>query len=92
MESFGQPAYRALSLYHALYSEKRFDFAIDVPIYPRALRERSRAKLRSRCPKSSVAIESSDGSIRYVLALPAKDLSKVVSEPSFPSASLPRPS
>jgi 23S rRNA (adenine2503-C2)-methyltransferase len=67
-ESLGEPAYRGSQVYHALYAERRFDFAamtnLSAKFRERLSREASILLLRvvRRYP-------SADGTIRYVLAL-----------------------
>jgi 23S rRNA (adenine2503-C2)-methyltransferase len=68
MESLGQPAYRAAQLYHALYAERRFDLAV-MSNLPVGLREHLAAEARVALPEILRRYPSSDGSVRYVLAL-----------------------
>ena len=68
MESLGQPAYRAAQLYHALYAERRFDLAV-MSNLPAGLREHLAAEARIALPQILRRYPSSDGSVRYVLAL-----------------------
>ncbi len=66
----GEPAYRGGQIYHALYAERRFDLAAMTNL-PAALRERLAREAAIELPKVSQRYHSSDGSIRYVLALAA---------------------
>jgi 23S rRNA (adenine2503-C2)-methyltransferase len=71
MVEIGEPAYRGAQLYHALYAERRFDFA-SMSNLPAALRERLAQHFRIGMPEVSRRFHSSDGSVRYLLALNAK--------------------
>jgi 23S rRNA (adenine2503-C2)-methyltransferase len=70
MMSLGEPAYRGAQIYHALYAERRFDFAkmsnLPVPLRERLAREASIA-----LPQIVRRYRSGDGTVRYVLALRA---------------------
>jgi 23S rRNA (adenine2503-C2)-methyltransferase len=66
--SLGEPAYRGGQVYHALYAERRFDFAAMTNL-PAALRERLAREAAIELPRVIRRYHSSDGSIRYVLAL-----------------------
>jgi len=71
-ESLGEPAYRGAQLYHALYSERRSDFAAMTNL-PAALRERLARDCAIRLPRILRTHLSSDGTLRYVLALSDPD-------------------
>ena len=71
MEEIGEPAYRGEQLYHALYAERRFDF-VSMSNLPAALRERLAQRFRIGMPEVSRRFHSSDGSVRYLLALAAR--------------------
>jgi 23S rRNA (adenine2503-C2)-methyltransferase len=77
MQSLGQPAYRGAQIYRALYAERRFDVA-QMSNLPVALRERLARESVLALPQSVRRYESSDGTVRYVLALPAADASGAV--------------
>jgi 23S rRNA (adenine2503-C2)-methyltransferase len=81
LNSIGQPAYRGTQLYHALYREKNFDFAAMTNL-PAELRAMLARESEIAPPQILRRHESSDGSIRYVLALPANDLSRAETETS----------
>jgi 23S rRNA (adenine2503-C2)-methyltransferase len=66
--SWGEPAYRGDQIYHALYSERLFDFARMTNL-PGALRERLSAEARITMPRIARRYHSADGSVRYLLAL-----------------------
>ena len=71
MEEIGEPAYRGAQVYHALYAERRLDFA-SMSNLPAALRERLAQRFRIGMPEVSRRFHSSDGSVRYLLALAAR--------------------
>ena len=64
----GEPAYRGGQIYHALYAEKRFDFARMTNL-PAALRERLAKEARITLPEVKQRFDSSDGSVRYLFGL-----------------------
>jgi 23S rRNA (adenine2503-C2)-methyltransferase len=66
--SWGEPAYRGDQIYHALYAERLFDFARFTNL-PAKLRERLANECEIRMPKIVKRYHSSDGSVRYLLAL-----------------------
>ncbi len=66
--ALGQPAYRAKQLYHALYAERRRDFA-SMSNLPLALRERLAREARITWPPIIRRYHSADGTVRYVLSL-----------------------
>src|ERR1700723_1052546 len=68
VQSLGEPAYRAGQIYHAIYAERRFDFAA-MSNLPAALRKRLEHESAIAMPKVRRRYESSDGAVRYVLAL-----------------------
>jgi 23S rRNA (adenine2503-C2)-methyltransferase len=68
LESLGEPGYRGAQLYHALYAERRFDFAA-ITNLPAALRERLAREAAIELPKVVRRYESTDGTVRYVLRL-----------------------
>ena len=74
LESLGEPAYRGAQIYHALYAERRFDFA-SMTNLPAKLRERLAREAAIELPRIIRKHCSDDGTIRYVLALgpPPKD-------------------
>jgi 23S rRNA (adenine2503-C2)-methyltransferase len=71
-ESLGEPAYRGAQIYHALYAERRFDIAAMTNL-PARLRERLAREAAIALPQVLRRYRSSDGTVRYVLALPAGD-------------------
>jgi 23S rRNA (adenine2503-C2)-methyltransferase len=70
MQTRGQPAYRGAQIYRALYTERRFDFA-KMSNLPVALRERLAREASIALPQIVRRYRSGDGTVRYVLALPA---------------------
>src|SRR5450432_1507199 len=72
MQSLGEPAYRGGQIYHALYAESRFDVA-SMTNLPAPLRERLARESSIVLPEVRRRYESSDGAVRYVLALNAPE-------------------
>ena len=70
--ALGEPAFRGAQIYHALYSEKKFDVA-QITNLPAALRERLGKEARIALPALKQRFHSSDGSVRYLFALPPGD-------------------
>jgi 23S rRNA (adenine2503-C2)-methyltransferase len=68
MASLGEPAYRGAQVYHALYAERRFDFA-SITNLPAALRERLSRDATITLPPVMRKYHSADGSVRYLLPL-----------------------
>jgi len=68
LESLGEPAYRGAQIYHALYAERRFDFA-SMTNLPAKLRGRLAREAAIDLPRIIRKHCSDDGTIRYVLAL-----------------------
>jgi len=68
MMEIGEPAYRGAQLYHALYAERRLDFA-SMSNLPAALRQRLAGEFRIDIPEISRRFQSSDASVRYLLTL-----------------------
>jgi 23S rRNA (adenine2503-C2)-methyltransferase len=69
-QSLGEPAYRGGQIYHALYAERRFDVA-SFSNLPAAFRKRLADAASIDLPRIVRRHASSDGSVRYVLALSA---------------------
>jgi 23S rRNA (adenine2503-C2)-methyltransferase len=70
VQSLGEPAYRGGQIYHALYAERRFDVA-NFTNLPSALRKRLAESASVELPRVVRRHASTDGSVRYVLALGA---------------------
>jgi 23S rRNA (adenine2503-C2)-methyltransferase len=75
-ESLGEPAYRGSQLYHALYAERRVDFST-MSNLPAKFRERLAHDAAILMPQIVRRYPSADGTLRYVLALPAEEPSAV---------------
>ena len=65
----GEPAYRGAQIYHALYEERKFEFARMTNL-PTALRERLSKEARITLPEVKQRFVSADGSVRYLFLLP----------------------
>jgi 23S rRNA (adenine2503-C2)-methyltransferase len=68
----GEPAYRGGQIYHALYSERKFD-VLQITNLPAALRERLTKEARITLPEVKQKFASTDGSVRYLYALKASE-------------------
>ena len=73
LQTLSEPAYRGAQIYHALYAERRFDIAAMTNL-PAALRERLAREASILLPRIVRRHRSSDGTVRYVLALAAQQL------------------
>ena len=80
MAEIGEPAYRGAQLYHALYAERRLDFAC-MSNLPAALRQRLANDARIGLPEGSQRFRSSDGSVRYLLTFAAAGEAHGAAEP-----------
>ena len=72
MQSLGEPAYRGAQIYRAVYAERRLEFA-NMSNLPAALRERLARETSITLPQIVRRYRSGDGTVRYVLALPAQE-------------------
>jgi 23S rRNA (adenine2503-C2)-methyltransferase len=82
MQSLGEPPYRGKQVYHALYTEHRFDFSA-MSNLPAALRERLVQEFALALPEVLRRYSSADGTVRYVLALPSGEIeSSAASRPA----------
>jgi len=81
-EALGEPAYRGAQIYHALYAERRFAFAAMTNL-PAALRERLEEQARIPLPRVERRFSSTDGSVRYLLALAGEDVKPTPIEAVF---------
>jgi 23S rRNA (adenine2503-C2)-methyltransferase len=70
LESLGERGYRGAQIYHALYAERKFDFAAMTNL-PAALREKLAREATIALPRIVRRHRSADGTVRYVLALDA---------------------
>jgi 23S rRNA (adenine2503-C2)-methyltransferase len=71
----GEPAFRGAQIYHALYSERKFDVA-QITNLPAALRERLSREARITLPEVKQRFSSTDGSVRYLFGLDGKEKDK----------------
>jgi 23S rRNA (adenine2503-C2)-methyltransferase len=72
-EALGEPAFRGAQIYHALYSERKFDMR-QITNLPAALRERLSKEARVTLPEVKQRFASADGSVRYLFGLtPARE-------------------
>ena len=69
--SLGERPFRGAQFYHALYAERRFDFAAMTNM-PAALRERLAIEARITPPRIARRFPSVDGSIRYLFSIGAE--------------------
>src|SRR5712671_392867 len=67
--SLGEPAFRGAQIYHALYSERKFNVA-QITNLPAVLRERLSREARVTLPEVKQRFTSADGSVRYLFGLP----------------------
>jgi 23S rRNA (adenine2503-C2)-methyltransferase len=69
--ALGEPAYRGAQIYHALYTERKFDFAAMTNL-PTAFREKLAREAALTLPAVRQRYVSTDGSVRYLLGLDAQ--------------------
>ena len=67
--ALGEPAYRGDQLYEALYAQRKFDLS-KISNLPATLRQRLATDAHVSLPQIRQRFTSSDGSIRYLFALP----------------------
>jgi len=67
-EGLGEPAFRGAQIYHALYSERKFDVR-QITNLPAALRDRLAKEVHVTLPEVKQRFASSDGSVRYLFGL-----------------------
>jgi 23S rRNA (adenine2503-C2)-methyltransferase len=70
-QTLGEPAYRGGQIYHALYAERRADFA-EMTNLPAALRQILMRESVVALPRIARTYRSADGTVRYVLVLPGR--------------------
>jgi 23S rRNA (adenine2503-C2)-methyltransferase len=73
--ALGEPAFRGAQIYHALYSEGKFDMA-QITNLPATLRKRLSKEARVTVPEVKQRFASTDGSVRYLFALSAEEKDK----------------
>jgi len=76
-ERMGEPAYRGGQIYHALYAEKKFEWAAMTNL-PAGMRARLATETAISLPRILRTHRSEDGTVRYVLALGSPDSAAVV--------------
>jgi 23S rRNA (adenine2503-C2)-methyltransferase len=69
--ALGEPSYRGAQIYHALYTERKFDFAAMTNL-PTAFREKLAREAALTLPAVRQRYVSTDGSVRYLLGLDAQ--------------------
>jgi 23S rRNA (adenine2503-C2)-methyltransferase len=74
-ETLGEPAFRGAQIYHALYSERKFDVR-QITNLPAALRERLAKEARVTLPEVKQRFASADGSVRYLFGLGSTEESR----------------
>src|SRR5208337_2021432 len=67
-KSLGEPEYRGGQIYHALYAERKFDFA-GMTNLPGSLREKLARETSITLPEVRRRYFSKDGSVRYLLGI-----------------------
>ncbi len=80
--ALGEPAYRGQQIYHALYAERRFDFAAMTNL-PAVLRERLAREASITLPEPEGRYLSADGTVRYLFRLERRDAAAVRIETVF---------
>ncbi len=68
--ALGEPAFRGAQIYHALYSERKFDVVL-ITNLPVVLRARLSKEARITLPEVRQRFASEDGSVRYLFGLTA---------------------
>jgi 23S rRNA (adenine2503-C2)-methyltransferase len=76
-ETLGERAFRGAQIYHALYSERKFDVQ-QITNLPAALRERLAKEARVTLPEVKQRFASADGSVRYLFGLGNIEASKTL--------------
>ena len=71
--ALGEPKYRSEQIYHAIYQERKFDFA-EMSTLSAELRARLGEEAAITLPEVTRRYESKDGSVRYLLKLAAEGL------------------
>jgi 23S rRNA (adenine2503-C2)-methyltransferase len=86
--ALGEPAFRGAQIYHALYSERKFDVG-QITNLPAALRERLSKEARITLPEVKQRFASSDGSVRYLFGLPPGEDTKTTLPASVEAVFMP---
>jgi 23S rRNA (adenine2503-C2)-methyltransferase len=71
-QSLGEPAYRGAQIYHALYAERKLEIGAMTNL-PAVLRQKLEAGAKVTLPSVKHKYSSTDGSVRYLFALPAPE-------------------
>lgn len=79
--AMGEPAYRGGQIYHALYAERKLDFA-SMTNLPAALRERLAREATIMLPVVKQRFVSTDGSVRYLFDLGTTEKTRINTEDS----------
>jgi 23S rRNA (adenine2503-C2)-methyltransferase len=77
--AMGEPAYRGVQIYHALYAERKFDVALMTNL-PAGLRQRLAKETTITLPVVKQRFASMDGSVRYLFGLSRKEKEGVNAE------------
>jgi 23S rRNA (adenine2503-C2)-methyltransferase len=86
--ALGEPAFRGAQIYHALYSERKFDVK-QITNLPAALRERLLKEARITFPEVKQRFASADGSVRYLFGLPPGEDTKTTRPASVEAVFMP---
>jgi 23S rRNA (adenine2503-C2)-methyltransferase len=79
--AMGEPAYRGGQIYHALYAERKLDFA-SMTNLPAAFRERLASEATITLPVVKQRFSSTDGSVRYLFDLRTTEKARINTEDS----------
>jgi len=88
MKEIGEPAYRGGQIYHALYSERRFEFT-SMTNLPAALRTKLASAASIGVPEIVRRYRSADGTVRYLLRPQRGDSSAGESAPRIEAVFMP---
>src|SRR3981189_2622386 len=86
--ALGEPAFRGAQIYHALYSERKFDVT-QITNLPAALRERLSKEARITLPEMKQRFASADGSVRYLYSLPTGEGNETTRQASVEAVFMP---
>jgi len=87
-ERMGEPAYRGGQIYHALYAEKKFDWAAMTNL-PASMRAHLAAETVISLPRIVRTHRSADGTVRYVLALGSQNGGPVLNAATVETVFMP---
>src|SRR5580698_4514605 len=77
--AMGEPAYRGGQIYHALYAERKLDFA-SMTNLPLSLREKLDKEATISLPVVKQRFASTDGSVRYLFSLKGEEKPRINAE------------